>query len=1024
MAPPTEDRAERRQLSVVFCDLVGSTALSRAVDPEELREIVGRYQEAASEVVKGLGGHTAIYLGDGILTYFGYPDAQEDDVARAVRAGLDIVRAVGRLNRERGGPQLQVRVAVHTGEVVVGDLEVAGAGIFGATPNVAARLQDVAPPDGVVVSEATHRLTQGLFRVSDLGEHTLAGIDQPMRAYLVLGPSVRSRFSRGMGRDRGPLLGREEEAATLWSVWDEARTRAGRAVLVRGEAGIGKSRLVEAFHQRIADTAHTWLECAGTPYTRHSAFAAVIELHRDALRFSSEQTDAEKLEVLEAAVARAGMDVRDAVPILARLHSLAVAEGSPHAGALEGLSPEAIRRRTKEVAGDWLLRLGRQQAVALLVEDLHWMDPSSVELLGEILGRLAETRVLLILTTRPDFEAEWPEERLGVLELRGLEPEAAARLVRATPGGEGLGPADVAAIVDRTDGVPLFVEEMTRAAVEAGGVAGGAGVPATLKGLLMARIDRLGAAREVAQVGAILGREFEHGLLAAVWDKEPASLEEGLAKIVDEELATRTGAGGEALFTFRHALIQEAAYESLLRTTRRTYHARIGEALVERFPGTAETRPELVAHHFQQAHRWERAVPLWGMAGQRSARRSENVEAGRHLQAGLACVAELPEGPERLQQELLLRTHLGANLVAVRGYGAPEVAENIARAQELCALIGPSPLLFPVLYNVWVFHLVRADHATAGLARDLLGLATETDPERFLTWAHIACAISDYWAGDFAGARHHAAESRSHYAWDPENITLFGDDPGAYGHLYQGLPRWFEGFPDSAAGLLDQALTTAEKRGYAFPLAGIRAFRAQFGHFSRRPDRVASEAARTVQVSSAQGYPLFLATGMMHRGWVAIHEGGVDEGFPGVRDGLALYRSTGALLNLPYLQSLVAEALMARGDWQGALESLDGSLEDGRAHFDRIWVPELHRMRAELLVRVEAGEDAARAAVAEALASAEAMGSRMLELRAAVSAHTLWPGAPTRDRVAALVASFTEGHDEPDLQAALRVLKG
>jgi class 3 adenylate cyclase/predicted ATPase len=1029
---PAPERAERRQLSVVFCDLVGSTALSRSIDPEELREIIGRYQEAATAAVRALGGHTAIFLGDGILTYFGYPDAHEDDPERAVRAGLDIVRAVRHLNREAEGPRLAVRVAVHTGEVVVGDLDVAGAGIFGDTPNVAARLQDVAPHDGVVVSEATHRLTRGLFRVTDMGEYSLAGVDRPMRTYLILGPSgVRSRFARS-DLPRGPLVGRDREAEVLWEAWDEARSRSGRAVLIRGEAGIGKSRLVGAFHDRVADTVHTWLECAGTPYTRHSAFAAVIELQRTALRFAPEHGDADRLRLIEAAVARADMNVMEAVPILARLHSITIPAASEYAGALAGLGPDQIRRRTKEVALEWLLRIGHQQAVVLLVEDLHWLDPSTVELLGEILARVQETTALLIMTARPEFEAEWSSERLLTLPLAGLEADAAAALVRGVDGAGSLAAADVQAIVERTDGVPLFVEEMARAAVERGGAGGDGpadgGVPATLKGLLMARIDRLGPAREVAQVGAIIGREFGVDLLEAVWDENRGDLGGALDRIAADDLATRTGSGSQARYVFRHALIQEAAYESLLKATRRTYHARIGDALTERFPAIAETRPELVAHHFGQAQRWDRAIPLWARAGQRASERSENVEAGRHLRAGLECVEHLPAGVERLQQELLFRTQLGANLVAVRGYGAPEVAENIARARALCQQIGPSPLLFPVLYNVWVFHLVRAEAATPRLARDLLTLAEETDPGRFLTWAHVASSISAYWAGDWAAAREHAEASRLHYRHDPGTLSLFGDDPGAYGFLYQGLPLWFEGRVESAAALMDRALETAEEIGYAFTSTGIRAFRAQIGHLRRRPDLAGPEAEATVTVSMAQGFPLFLGTGLAHAGWVAIQEGRLDEGAAQVEQGVALYRSTGARLNLHYLQALVAEAELARGNASAGLAAVEEGLKLTNEQFDRICLPELHRLRGEALLSSGAGEDGVVAAFREALHSAAAMGSRMLELRAAVSWHDFargtGAGGEAEGRLRSVLASLAEGHDEPDLEAARRSLAG
>jgi class 3 adenylate cyclase/predicted ATPase len=1022
------DRAERRQLTVVFCDLVGSTRLSREVDPEEFREIVSRYQEVATEAVAAFGGHTAIFLGDGILTYFGYPDAHEDDPERAIRASLAIVDGIRALDDAASGTDLAVRVAVHTGDVVVGDIDVAGAGIFGATPNVAARLQGVAPPNGVVVSEATLRLVQGVFRVEDLGRHQLAGLDAPIGAYRVLGPSgVRSRFARGV-RSRRRIVGREPERDLMWRAWEDARDRAGQAVFVHGEAGVGKSRLVEAFHQRLGDAVHTWLECAGTPYMRDSAFAAVIELQSEALRLSADQTDAEKLAVIESAVRRSGMKVDEAVPILARLHSLDVPPESPYAGALEGLGADAIRALTKSVAGEWLLRLGRQQAVVLLVEDLHWLDPSSIELLGELLERVEETRALLLLTARPEFEAPWPPERVRSVALHGLDDRAARDLARTVPGADALSPETLDRIVERTDGVPLFIEEMARAAVEHDLTLGedDAGVPATLKGLLMARIDALGPAREVAQLGSILGREFDERLLRDVSDRGSAGLDEALERIVAEDIAIRIGTEPDVRYLFRHALIQETAYESLLKTTRRGYHARVGEVLERRMSESSEARPELVAHHFTQALQWDRALPLWTTAGQSAANRSENVEADRHLRAGLACVDMLPEGPEKLQQELLLRTHLGANLISVRGYGAEEVEENISRAQTLCELIGPSPFLFPVLYNVWVFHLVRGDSATDRLSRDLVQLAEETDPERFLSWAHIARAISRYWAGDFEACRHHAEQCREHYRFDPESWSLFGDDTGAYGYLYQGLASWFMGEPGRFRRGLDEALEFAEEAGYAFTVAGTLAFRAQAGHFARDPDRIEANAASAIELSSAQGFPLFLATSLLHRGWMLCSRGELDEGLASAEQGIGIYRSTGALLNLHYHQSVLAEAHLMRGDLDRTLATLDIAFDELERGFDCYWEPELHRLRGEALLR-QGHRDAGDASVAAALAAAGRMSSRMHELRAATTALEFASDAVERERrdlLVRLLSHFDAADDEPDLRKARAVLEG
>lgn len=1029
--PGRASRAERRQLSVIFCDLIGSTRLSQTLDPEELRDLLKAYQDAATEAIRRLGGKTWIFLGDGILTYFGYPDALEDDVERSVRAALAIVEGVRRLNAggaAAGRPALHVRLAVHTGDVVVGELDAAGAGVFGETPNVAARLQALAPTDGVVVSEATYRLVEGLFRVEPLGPRVLAGVERPVEVFRVLGPSgVRSRFA-GRGRRETPLVGRDAEADALWGAWEDARASGGRSILIQGEAGMGKSRLVQAFHDRVRPTPHTWLECGGNPYIRDSAFEPVIHLQATALRFAPGMPDHHRLALLEDGLGRAGFSLAETVPLLARLHSIDIPRGSPYHGTLEGFTPDAVRRETKRVALEWLLRVGHEQPVVLLVEDLHWVDPSTVELLGEIVRRLGETRAFLILTARPDFLSPWHPGTVPSLVLGPLDEAASAHLAELAAGERELPPEELRRIVARTDGVPLFIEEMTRAALESPTGGGGEtpGVPPTLKGLLMARIDRLGTARAVAQMGAVIGRDFSHDLIRTVWGTDDGPLDEGLERLVESELVTTGGSAGNPVFEFRHALIQETAYESLLKATRRRYHGRIATALESHFAEVVETRPELVAWHLTEAREAGRAVPYWDRAGQRSMARSENLEAERYLRAGLSCVEHLPPGVERTVHELLFRTRLGASLISVRGYGASEVEENVNRALTLCAELGRSPLIFPVLYNLWVFHLVRGDRKTIRLADELLDFAEEIDPERFATWGHVAQAITHYWQGRFARAREHARLCRESYRHDPDSIPLFGDDAGAYGYVYQGLPLWFMGFPDEAVAQLEAAREMADRIGYAFTVAGTHAFTAQLHHFARDIKGVQEAAARTIDVSMLQGFPIFLGTSLAHAGWGELARGRVEEGRARIRQGVEIYRSTGARLNLPYLKSIIAEGHLVVGDRSGGLAAVDEAIELAREALDRYYVPELHRLRGELLLLGGEGVDAARTCFQEAAASARLQDSRMLELRATVSLSRLLEGEGRREDARAVLGDvygrFSEGFESPDLRDAARLL--
>jgi class 3 adenylate cyclase/predicted ATPase len=988
--------AERRHLAVVFADLVGSTELSHQLDPEDLREVLGAYHAAVRSAVEGYGGHIAMLLGDGVVSYFGFPHAQEHDVERAVRAGLGIleaVRALGARIEARHGRSLAVRVGIHTGEVVVRSGEGLGADIVGETPNVAARLQGLAPPNALVISAGTQRLVQGLFRVEDLGVHQLRGVSRPMGVYRVLSPSgVRSRLD-AVGEDAlTRFVGREEEVGLLVAKWEEARAGRGGAVVVSGEAGIGKSRLVRTFRARIADHPHTWLECAGSPYTQDSAFHPVIELHASGLGFAPDDDAERKLAKLEAALERADFSLADAVPMIARLHSIPLPARYAHARPLPGryasigLTPEAVRRKTKEVARDWLLRLSRQQPVVLLIEDLHWIDPSSLELVGEVLDRIGDTRTLLILTHRAAFVPPWTlPAHATLLPLDRLDASHAARLVESAAGGRPLPGEWIEEIVAKTDGVPLFLEEMTKVALEAGDGRPRLDVPATLKGLLMARLDQLGEAREAAQLGAVIGREFSFELLRVVWPHDEAELHAAIDKLAAAALLYRIGDPVHEAYAFKHALVQEAAYESLLKADRQRFHERLGDALEERFAALAE-RPELLAHHFTEAGRPERAIPFWYLAGQRGTERSAHVEAIRHLTRGLECTERLPPGSERDGLELGLRTLLAANLTAVKGYAAEEVLDNCARALDLCSRLEESPAIFPVLYGLWLFHLVRADRETTrDLAERLLQFAEQTGEPEMAGWAHIAAAITAYWQGEFDSARAHALETRALVTPTMRTLTTYGDDPETYSFIYDGMPQWFLGHPDEAIARLGEALALAERLGYAFTVAGVLSFYTQLFQLAGDVERTRELAERAIAHSREQNFPLWVGAGLVHRGWALLHGGDVPGGVEQIELGLATFRATGAVLNTHYFCALLAEGHLIAGNRERGLAAVEEGLALVAKHLDTYFAPELHRLEGELLLLAPGNAAAAEACHRRALELARTQRAPYHELRAALS---------------------------------------
>ena len=636
-APSSAPAGERRQLTVLFCDLVGSTPLSQQLDAEEWRDLLAQYQQAAAGAVARFGGHVAKNLGDGLLIYFGWPTAREEDPERAVRAGLAILDTMAPLNAALAstGTRLAVRIGMHTGPVVIAD---AGE-VFGATANIAARVQSAADPDTVLITAATQRLVTGMFVVEDRGAQVLKGVREPVALYRVVQSSgVRSRLAVAAGR-LTPFVGREVELATLVERWELAADGEGQNVVVLGEAGVGKSRLAYELHEYLAAVPHTWLECGATPYTEGTPFHPVIALVAQGLTFAPEDTAAEKLEKLE--VRLGALASTENVALLADFLGLP----SP---TLLLMSPELQRRKTIDLLAQWNLAMSEVQPLVVFVEDLHWCDVSTLELLGHLIAQSPTARVLLLATARPDFTPPWPaRSNLTTLQLSRLTKRQARDMI-ATLAGTELPAATLDALVARADGVPLYVEELTKAMAEPGAARGVEAIPASLADSLMGRLDRLGAAKEVAQRAAVLGREFGYPLLAAMVGMDDAPLRHGLGRLVDAEILFARGEPPAATYTFKHALIQETAYQSLLKRTRQQLHARVAEVLEERFPERVAAEPEVVARHYEQAALLAQAITHYQRAGERATQRSAHEEAIGHLRHALDLVATLPETRERL----------------------------------------------------------------------------------------------------------------------------------------------------------------------------------------------------------------------------------------------------------------------------------------------------------------------------------------------------------------------------------------
>jgi class 3 adenylate cyclase len=720
---PHPPEAERRQLTVLFCDLVDSTRLAGQLDPEGWREVVRAYQETCAAVIQRYDGHIAQYLGDGLLVYFGYPRAHEDDAQRAVRTGLGVVEAMAQLNarltHERGF-RLAIRVGIHTGLVVVGEI---GGGAkheqlaLGETPNVAARLQGMAAPNTMVISTATFQLLGGFFACQSLGTPLLKGVAQPLEVYQVRSESTaRSRLEAAGRTGLTPLVGREAEVGLLRERWAQVTEGLGQVVLLSGEAGIGKSRLVQVLTEQVASEPQAWLTpCQCSPYYQHTALYPMIELlERVALRFEREESSQQKLNKLEGLLVQYGLPLAEAVPLCAALLSLPLtADYAPLT-----VSPEQQKQQTLHALLTVLRRIAAQQPVLFVMEDLHWVDASTLEFLTLLVDQGPTARILALFTCRPDFNPPWTgRSHLTQGTLNRLPRRQATKLTGRVARGKALPPEVVEQIVAKTDGVPLFVEELTKMVLESGllqerekgyaltGPLPPLAIPTTLHDLLMARLDRLAAVKALARLGATLGREFSYELLQAVspWDED--TLRQGLHHLVAAEFLYQQGLPPQATYRFKHALIQDAAYQSLLRSTRQQSHQRIAQVLERRFPEICETQPELVAQHYTAAGCAELAVHYWQRAGQQASDRSANVEAISHVTTGIELLKTLPETPEHTQQALTLHLALGGALLMAKGHTAPEVEQAYTQARALCQQAGETPELVQVLFGLWRFYV-------------------------------------------------------------------------------------------------------------------------------------------------------------------------------------------------------------------------------------------------------------------------------------------------------------------------------
>ncbi len=1048
--PKSQNSAERRQLTVMFCDLVGSTALSARLDPEDMRDI-GAYHKCCATLVERNGGFVAKYMGDGVLAYFGYPQAHEDDAERAVRAGLALVGAAPTLVTVAGSP-LRVRVGIATWLVVVGDLVGSGEaqerGVVGDTPNLAARLQGIAEPDTVVIDEGTRRLLGDLFELQDLGALDLKGVAAPARAWAALrAHPVESRFEALHAAGLIALVGREEEVELLLRRWSRAKTGEGQVVLVSGEAGIGKSRLTVALLERLAAEPHTRLRYFCSPQHTDSALYPIIGQLERATGLAHADLPQARLNKLDAVLVRTSTSVQDAA-LFAEMLSL------PNDGRYPALDlpPQQRRQKTLDALVWQIEALTRQSPVLMIFEDAHWADPTSLEVFGRAVEHIKTLRALLIVTFRPEFEPPWiGRPHVTALTINRLAARDIDTMIDRVVGNKPLPASMRQDIIERTDGIPLFVEEMTKAVLESEGEgearrtiaavpSPALSVPASLHASLMARLDRLGPAKEVAQIGAAIGREFSEDLLAAVVRKPETALASALDRLIQAGLLFRQGVPPHVTYLFKHALVQDAAYGTLLRESRRALHARIAEALESQFAERVENQPEMLARHCTEAGQIEKAAGLWGKAGRRSLAGSALVEALEQLTQALRQIGTLPGTPALRREQTKCQVALATTLFHVKGYTSPETIAAFERADAMFEqgealgerLEGEDALLrFSVLYGQWTGNFSGGNLPKATeIAKRFLALAEQQTRSAPLLVAHRIVGGTLSISGELQAARSHLDQAVALYAPAEHRslATRFGQDIGVAALAYRAMVLCRLGYPEGAVRDCDEALRSARDLGQAGTLAYALGIGALTEILCSRFLVCESRVEELFALSEKYRLPLWKGLSGFLRGCIFAATDRADQATQLIRSSLSELAANQMRLFAPGGYAWLARAYATCGGVAEARKALSDAIDAVSKTNERCDEAEIYRFAGELAVSLpHADPELAESHFQRSLEIARRQHAKLFELRAATSLARLWRDQGRMDDAIILLAPilgwFTEGFDMPDLLEAKALLE-
>ncbi len=1042
-------RAERRQVTILFSDIVGSSALSHRLDPEDLRDLIRLYQKTCTAEIERFGGTVSRYLGDGILALFGYPHAHDDDSERAINAGLAVVDEIAALNTNvdaREPIRLAVRVGIATGLVVaghlIGEAVSVETSVVGETPNLAARIQQLAKSNTVVVHDSTRELAGTRFEYSDLGLQHLSGFEELVRVWQVLGRRpVRSRFEAAHPANLTPLIGRESNLLALLERWHLATQGNGQVVLLTGEAGIGKSRIAQALDERLEKNEHELVRFQCSSYHVQSALHPFIEQLEWSAKLATSDAPSEKLDKLELLVASSGLQDRIAVPLLALFLSIPDEGRYP----VEGMSPQQRKERVLGVLLDRLRSLSAKKTLLVIFEDLHWADPTSLEFLQRIFDAVQFARILVVATFRPEFKPPWnPAPHISEMVLERLTPQQATDLAASVIEERVLPPSVIQQIVAKTDGVPLFIEEVTRAihgyqSMDDLPQAGARlTVPPTIRDTLAARLDQLGSAKEFAQLGATIGRSFSYTLLAAAAETPIDVLDDGLNRLVGSGLLYQEGELPNATYSFKHALVQDAAYESLLRSERRKLHGRIADVLTAQFPEFSANQPEVVAHHDFEAGRFLESARYWFVAGKAAIERSANIEAAARLRRALGALERISNLTDIAKLELPIQLNLGVALTATEGFASPSVEAAYARARVLCDAAGDAPELFYALCGLGSFYTVRGNlNAAQEVAERMLELGGSTENAELLVWGHVAMGVTQLNLGQLQSARTHLEKGIAVYSPDRHRHHAFvcGQDAGIIGRCHLAWATWLTGDPDGALRQMAVAIELSKELSHAFSHAYALTFAAWLAQFMGSLEDCGRLADAAIANAKEQGFPLLLGMALVVKGWTISAAGDVGTGLKTVRDAISLYQSTGAELGMPAMLAVLSIATAQSGDVADGLKTAVQALELTDRHHEHLFKAELHRLIAELSLEAAARlpksahsqmRKQAKQAAMLAMVTASSQRAHTLMLRAALT--SLRVAKTPKDRAHALSAltdvcnHFDTDSSLSELQQARRII--